>query len=60
MNTQLDLYFVYVAQLICNRATYMIMTNFLIYIYEFVCMYNARFLLDRNNTRTIHTYMYNL
>ena len=44
---------------IYNRATYMIMTNFL-QIYEFVCMYNARFLLDRNNTRTIHTYMYNL
>ena len=59
MNTQLDLYFVYVAQFIYNRATYMIMINSL-QIYEFVCMYNARFLLYRNNTGTIHTYMYNL
>ena len=33
MNTQLDLYFVYVAQFIYNRATHMIMTNSL-QIYE--------------------------
>ena len=59
MKTLLDLYFAYVAQFIYNRATYMIMINSL-QIYEFVCMYNARFLLYRNNTGTIHTYMYNL
>ena len=59
MKTLLDLYFAYNAQFIYNRATYMIMINSL-QIYEFVCMYNARFLLYRNNTGTIHTYMYNL
>ena len=59
MKTLLDLYFAYVAQFIYNRATYMIMINSL-QMYEFVCMYNARFLLYRNNTGTIHTYMYNL